>query len=126
MAELFIEVMLHYRNEGVYLLHEFILMPDHFHLILTPSVKLSLERAVQRLKGGFSFRAGKEINSRVEIWQRSFTHHLILDADDLERHREYTLENPVRAGLVRERRDYPYSSVHSRFKMDDVPDFCRG
>jgi putative transposase len=126
MAELFIEVMLGYRSERIYLLHEFVLMPDHFHLILTPSVKLSLERALQRIKGGFSFQAGKKISSRVEIWQPSFTYHLILDALDLEQHRNYVLENPVRAGLVKEKRDYPYSSVHSHFKMDEVPEFYRG
>jgi len=37
MAKLFLEVLLHYRQQGKYLLHEFVLMPDHFHLLITPS-----------------------------------------------------------------------------------------
>jgi putative transposase len=59
LARLFVEVMLHYRQEKKYVLHEFVVMPDHFHLLLTPT--LTLERALQLIKGGFSFRAKKEL-----------------------------------------------------------------
>lgn len=41
-----------------YLLHEFVVMPDHFHLILTPT-GITLERAMQCIKGGFSFQLNK-------------------------------------------------------------------
>jgi len=34
-------------------------MPDHFHLLITPAHEVSLEKAVQLIKGGFSFRAKK-------------------------------------------------------------------
>jgi len=74
-------------------------------------------------KGGFSFRAGKEIHVRSEIWQRSFTHHLILNAENLEHHREYVLHNPVKARLVSKPEDYPYSSAQSHFRMDIVDAF---
>src|SRR6266702_3985947 len=59
MAQLFIEVLLHYRRQGKYLLHEFVLMPDHFHVPITPAI--TLERALQLIKGSFSFRARKEL-----------------------------------------------------------------
>jgi hypothetical protein len=36
IARLFIEVLFDYRSQKKYLLHEFVVMPDHFHLILTP------------------------------------------------------------------------------------------
>jgi len=57
MARLFVEVLLGYRGQGKYLLHEFVLMPDHFHLLITPT--LTLERALQLIRGGFSYRARK-------------------------------------------------------------------
>jgi REP-associated tyrosine transposase len=126
MAELFLETMFHYREERVFRLHEFVVMPDHVHLILTPSSKFSLERAVQRIKGGFSFQAGKHISSKIEVWQPGFKQHLVLDEDDFQRHRDYVLDNPVRAGLVKQREDYPLSSVHRYFRMDAVPDYARG
>jgi putative transposase len=31
----FIETILHYRDQGKYKLHGFVLMPHHFHLLLT-------------------------------------------------------------------------------------------
>ena len=70
MAGLFVDVLLHYRARGKYLLHEFVMMPDHFHLLITP--RESLERAMQLIKGGFSFRAKTELEFMHEIWQPSF------------------------------------------------------
>src|SRR5207253_9674827 len=69
MAQLFIEVLQHYRRQGKYLLHEFVLMPDHCHVLITPTI--TLERALQLIKGGFSFRATKELGFGGEIWQTS-------------------------------------------------------
>lgn len=68
MARLFIDVLLHYRQQDKYLLHEFFVMPNHFHLLLTPLE--TLERAMQLIKGGFSFRAKKELGFSGEIWQK--------------------------------------------------------
>ena len=69
MARLFLEVLLRYRQQHRYLLHEFVLMPDHFHLLITPTE--TLERALQLIKGGFSYRAKKELGFMREIWQPS-------------------------------------------------------
>jgi REP-associated tyrosine transposase len=59
MANCFLEVLEHYRRQHKFLLHEFVLMPDHFHLLLTPTE--TLEKALQLIKGGFSFRARTEL-----------------------------------------------------------------
>src|SRR5215467_8436950 len=95
-AKLFLEVLYHYRGVA-YLLHAFVLMPEHFHLLITPIG--SVERAVQLIKGGFSFRARKELCSNMEIWQKGFPDHRIRDSKDLTRHVEYIHMNPVRARL---------------------------
>ena len=49
------DVLLHYREQMRYVLHEFVIMPDHLHLLLTPGADISLERALQLIKGGFSY-----------------------------------------------------------------------
>ena len=115
-AELLIDVILHYRGQEKYLLHEFVVMPDHFHLLITPSEVVSLERAVQFIKGGFSFR----LKSKSLVWQASFTNHRIRDEEDYAGHREYIWLNPVRAGLVERAEDYVYSSATGRFALDPV------
>jgi REP element-mobilizing transposase RayT len=81
MARLFIDTMFHYRREGRFLLHEFVLMPTHFHLLLTPS-GVKLERVMQFIKGGFSYRAKKELALNMEIWERGYIDHRIRDAND--------------------------------------------
>jgi putative transposase len=53
LARLFLEVLQDYRVQQRYLLHEFVLMPEHFHVLLTPAPMVSLEKAVQFIKGGF-------------------------------------------------------------------------
>ncbi len=57
MARLLVEVLSHYRQQEKYLLHEFVLMPDHFHLLITPA--LTLERSLQLIKGGFLAEPGR-------------------------------------------------------------------
>jgi len=112
-ADLFVEVLGQYRGSS-YLLHEFVLMPDHYHLLITPDE--ALERAAQKIKGGFSFRVKKELGSNAEIWQRGFSDHRIRDWEDYRRHREYIYSNPARAGLLV---DYRYCSRNGGW--DGVP-----
>ncbi len=59
MAGLFIDVLYHYREQQKYLLHEFVVMPNHFHLLITPEA--TLERALQLVKGGGSPFVQEEI-----------------------------------------------------------------
>jgi putative transposase len=118
-ARLLIDVLLDYRDQGKYLLHEFVVMPDHVHLLLTPAIEISVERAVQFIKGGYSHRLRKV--EKIQVWQESFTNHRIQDAEDYEKHCEYLRMNPVRARLVRDAAAYPFSSVRSEFRLDAVP-----
>jgi len=117
-ARLLIDTLYHYRG-SVYLLHEFVIMPDHFHLLITP--KASLEKAVQFIKGGFSYRAKKELGSNMEVWQKGFSDHRIRDAGDYLRHIDYIWENPVRKHLCECAEGYPYSSLAVGIELDPVP-----
>jgi putative transposase len=117
-ARLFFKTMLLHRGEA-YLLHEFVLMPDHFHLLLSPLI--SLERAVQFIKGGFSFRAKKELGSNMEIWQRGFADHRIRDIEDYNKHLRYIHLNPVKKYLCANPEEYKYSSAYPGWKLDPAP-----
>jgi len=117
-AKLFVNTLDSYR-EKVYLLHEFVVMPDHFHVIITPTT--SLEKAVQFIKGGFSHRARVELESNMEIWQKGFSDHRIRNAGDYANHVQYIHANPMKAGLCTLASEYEYSSAHSGFELDPVP-----
>jgi putative transposase len=117
-ASLLIDAIHHYRGSA-YLLHEFVIMPDHLHILSTPLT--SLEKAVQFVKGGFSYRAKKELGSNLEVWQKGFSDHRVRDASDYSIHAIYIQQNPVRKHLCERAEEYPYSSVSGRFELDDVP-----
>ncbi|MCU1300905.1 MAG: hypothetical protein JWQ87_1189 [Candidatus Sulfotelmatobacter sp.] len=117
-ARLLINVLYHYRDTS-YLLHEFVIMPDHIHVLLTP--KTSLEKAVQFIKGGFSYRVKKELASNMEVWQKGFSDHRIRDAEDLLHHVAYIRENPVRKHLCERAEKYPFSSALADVELDPVP-----
>ena len=120
-ARLFLKTLFHYRREGRYALHVFVLMPDHVHLILTPAQDVTIERAVQLIKGGYSHALGTLIGRNSEIWQRGFTDHRIRDAQDFVHHRNYVHQNPVVASLVFNSSEYRYCSAYPGFKLDPRP-----
>jgi putative transposase len=119
MAGLFVDVLLHYREKRKYLLHEFVVMPDHFHLLVTPQE--SLEREMQLIKGGFSFRAKRELGFMHEIWQPSFYDRRGRDAEEYFAFREYIRQNAQKRGLAVKAEDYRYSSAWPWLVLDEAP-----
>jgi putative transposase len=94
-------------------------MPDHFHLLITPAI--SLERSVQVIKGGFSYRAKKEFLFGGEIWQTSFYDRRVRNLAEYEAFTDYIHQNPVKAGLAVSAAEYPYSSARGGFALDGIP-----
>ena len=72
-AQLFVRTLYEYRAQHKYRLHEFVVMPDHFHLLITVGSEITIERAMQFIKGGFAFRAGRELGIKSPIWQKGFS-----------------------------------------------------
>lgn len=125
MAWLFLETLRRYRDQGRFQLHELVLMPDHFHALITPASEVSLEKAMQLIKGGFSFRAKRELGLNLEIWQEGFTEHRVKGAEDFERHAIYIRDNPVRAHLVETASEYPYGSAAGGVELDPTPPWLK-
>jgi len=112
---------LYYRDQNAYLLHEFVVMPDHRHLILAPSETTSLEKAIGLIKGGSSHRIHKERDHKMEIWQQGFYDWTIRDANDWHTKLEYIRTNPVRARLAASSTEWPHTSARSEFRLDPMP-----
>jgi putative transposase len=123
MAGLLIKVLCHYQQQGKYRLHELVVMPNHFHLLITPLLPTTLEKAMQFIKGGFSYRAKRELGFVGEIWQTSFYDRRVRDAIEYGRFRHYIHMNPVRRGLVPLPEEFPYSSANMR--LDEVPQWLK-
>ena len=107
-----INVLRSYVTAGKLVVHDFVVMPDHIHVLLTLDQTMSVEKAAQLIKGGFSYRAKKELGYAGEVWQRGFSEVRILDRQSFLRHRDYIDQNPVTAGYVDSPEKFPYGSAY--------------
>jgi|SRR5581483_4616934 len=118
-TELFIDTLYRYRSQGKDKVHSFVVMPEHFHALITP-VGITIERAGQLIKGGYSYRVKTDLKRNYEIWERGFTDHR-LRVGEFHRFRRYIDENPVKAGLAKAPEDYPYGSASVKYDLDPPP-----
>jgi REP-associated tyrosine transposase len=101
-------------------------MPNHLHLLLTPSTVTSLEKAVQLIKGGSSHEIHRERENSIKIWQEGFHDWTIRDARDWQTKVDYIRLNSVRGRLADNPEDWPFSSASGRYTLDAIPDRYAG
>ncbi len=107
-ALLLVDVLRSYVAARKFKVHDFVVMPDHVHLLITVDGDISIEKAVQFIKGGFSYRLKTEFGYAGEVWQRGFSEVRVDDRESFLRHREYIAQNPVRRGLAGSPEEFPY------------------
>ena len=91
-ATLMIDVLRSYVAARKFRLHDFVIMPDHLHLLIT-------------VDGGMT---KKETGYLGEVWQRGFSEVRVDSRQSFLQHREYIAGNPVKAGLVDSSEKFPY------------------
>jgi putative transposase len=93
-------------------------MPDHIHILLTPAQDVTIKRAVQLIKGGYSHALGTIRGRSAEVWQRGFTDHRIRDPHDFTIRQNYIHQNPAAGKIVTAPSEYRYCSAFPGFKLD--------
>ena len=98
-----------------------VLMPDHLHWIFELK-EISLGNVMKYLKGRSSIKINNLLNNNGSIWQKSFYERSIRNDCELENTTHYIMENPIRAGIVQNIREYPYcwisNQIYSGFLSD--------
>jgi putative transposase len=107
-AILLINVLRSYVAARKFRLHDFVVMPDHLHLLITVGGETTIEKAMQFIKGGFSYRLKKDFGYAGEVWQPGFSEVRVDDRESFLQHRKYIAENPIRSGLVDSPGTFPY------------------
>jgi len=105
----------------------YVLMPDHFHLISNPrdgrikefigALKSLSARRIVNISTRFRFHIDSEGH---HVWQQSFKSVPLWSAWMIWQKINYIHANPVRAGLVRSTKDYPWSSFHSFYSLSET------
>lgn len=119
--ELLRDVVRKVRVKHPFAIDAWVVLPEHMHCVLSLPVDDSDFSLRWRLiKSDFSRALPKtEIISAVRkkykergIWQRHYWEHLIRDELDYQKHIDYVHLNPLKHGLVKQVRDWPYSTFH--------------
>jgi len=111
VADMVVEAIQYNANIlGHYVLHAFVVMPNHVHLLATPAV--ALPKLTKSLKGITAKRANAMLAlTGSPFWQEESYDHLVRHEREFDKIRNYIEQNPVRAGLVKESREYRWSSA---------------
>ena len=117
LAQIVMDIILFGRREGWYYLYAFVVMPDHMHLELTPKGK-TVSEIMKSLKGFSSWKINKAFEKSGTLWQKGYMDFPVYQSEVAWQKINYIEENPVRAGLVKNAIDYPFSSA----KMHDILD----
>jgi len=83
-----------------------VVMPDHLHWLFALKAG-SLPAVMQALKGRSAFAVNKAHGARTLTWQKGYHDHGVRAEEDLVEMARYVVNNPVRAGLVSQREEYP-------------------
>jgi putative DNA methylase len=111
VAEMIVDAIRHNASAlAHYTLHAFVVMPNHVHLLVTPTVALA--KLTKSLKGITAKRGNAMLGlTGKPFWQEESYDHLVRNEREFEGIRNYIEENPIRAGLVNQASEYRWSSA---------------
>jgi putative DNA methylase len=111
IADIVVEAIYHNATVlGRYILHAFVVMPNHVHMLVSPHVPVP--ELTKTLKSFTAKRANQSLGLTGNLfWQEESYDHLARTQREVQRIRLYIEYNPVRAGLVRKAGDYRWSSA---------------
>jgi putative transposase len=118
------------KNKHPFIIHSWVVLPEHFHCVIElPPDEMNFALRLRLIKSGFSKAIPKtECRSDVRIkrgergvWQRRYWEHLIKNEADYQAHMDYVHINPVKHGLVRDVKDWQYSTFHRWVKLGIYP-----
>jgi REP element-mobilizing transposase RayT len=96
----------------------YVFMPDHVHWLCEAQREgASLTRFVSMWKQRTGFAWGRR--SRARLWQKGYWERVLRERDNGLSLARYILENPVRAGLVHDAREYPYLGSQ-RYELEHI------
>lgn len=101
---------LHKYDGKDYKLLSYSIMPNHVHLIfhLLDNAR-SISKIMQEIKRITAYRINLVLGKKGNFWQAESYDHIVRDMDELEILIEYTLMNPVKAGIVDDWKEFEHN-----------------
>jgi putative transposase len=105
----------------LYVLWAYVVMANHLHVLLKPKEGVTISSITKRIKGATA-REANILLGRIgqPFWQDESFDHWCRNGAELFRVIRYIENNPVRAGLVGEPENWPWSSAAERKRRNVV------
>ena len=113
IARLTEDALLHFDVQRYNLL-AWCVMPNQVHAMIETREGFSLPAVLHSWKSFTANQANKILQRRGDFWQREYLDRYIRNAEHYAQAVAYIEENPVKAGLVRVKTDWPWSSARFR------------
>jgi REP element-mobilizing transposase RayT len=79
---------------------DFVIMPNHIHLLITPATGEALEQILKSIKGSSAVECNRSLNRSGTFWQADSCDHIVRSLEELHAYREYIASNPGQAKIV--------------------------
>ena len=109
VAALVRDALLHFDGTR-YRLHEWVIMPNHVHVLATPLHGFSLSSIVHSWKSYTAKQANKVLKRQGEFWHKDYFDRFMRDEGHYQATVEYIHRNPVMAGLCESEEDWKWSN----------------
>jgi putative transposase len=86
-------------DSGAYHLGDFVIMPNHIHLLVLPSPSSELEQLLKAIKGSTARRCNQLLGKAGRFWMPDSYDHIVRSLEELVRFRQYIADNPKKARL---------------------------
>ena len=121
---------IHKLDKKLYSLIAYSIMPNHVHLVIDTFLQIEqldyhteidsnnyvqLHNIMRRIKGGSAYEINQVLDRTGKFWQKESYGHYVRNQKELQNIIRYTLQNPVKAGLVKEWQDWPFSYVNEAY-----------
>ncbi len=117
---------IYFYNNNKYILYCFCIMPNHVHLLFKPLqtvykkqnsiFKYSVTKILQDLKKFTAKEANKILKRKGAFWHNESYDHVVRDKTEFKKIFNYILQNPVKAGLVKNWKEWRWTYFNPKFK----------
>lgn len=108
----FLETLAKYRERLKFKLYAFVIMPNHVHLLIQTQGKVNISKIMQAIMLSYSQKFRNKYDYTGYVWQGRFKSSVLENDQYVKTCINYIHNNPIRAELVKNIKDYQFSSHH--------------
>ena len=120
LAEIVLGALYDIRSRGRVKVHGFVVMPDHFHAIVSLPDEEDLPKIMHSLKSYTAHAINDARGAKGKVWQDVYYGYALRNLEDARKKARYVLGNPIRKGLVEEFGSYQWSSGNGKYEVDPL------